>query len=144
MTSLEQLARPIPFEEVVSEVPARFRIPLRRVFANGGLLAPKTLSAVVEVLRKMDPILGEKLGRLSASRRELIAALGDREKLGAALEIAGVGTDEMLQWTPATISIPSTTIATPCLQTVCPESANMRLSIGTPSMPRASTTSASE
>jgi hypothetical protein len=67
MTSLEQLARPIPFEEVVSEVPARFKIPLRRVFANGGLLAPKTLSAVVEVLRKMDPILGEKLGRLSAS-----------------------------------------------------------------------------
>jgi hypothetical protein len=112
MTSLEQLARPIPFEEVVGEVSARFRTPLRRIFAHGGLLAPKTLSAVVEVLREKDPILGEKLSRMSASRKELIAALGDREKenlalqketLAAALEIAGVGTNEILQWTPATI-----------------------------------------
>jgi hypothetical protein len=112
MTSLEELARPIPFEKVVNRVPARFRTPLRRVLLNGGLLAPKTLSAVVEILREMDPVLGEKLSRMSASRRELLAALGDREKenlalqketLAAALEIAGVGTNEILEWTPATI-----------------------------------------
>jgi hypothetical protein len=104
MTSLEELARPIPFEEVVSRVPARLRTPLRRALVNGGLLAPKTLSAVVEILREMDPVLGEKLSRMSASRRELLAALGEREKenlalqketLAAALEIAGVGTTEI-------------------------------------------------
>jgi hypothetical protein len=112
MTSLEALARPIPFEEVVGRVPAKFKTPLRKVISNGGLLPPKTLSAVVEVLTELDSALGEKLSRLSASRRELIAALGEREKenlalqketLAAALAIAGVGTQEILEWTPATI-----------------------------------------
>lgn len=50
----------------------------------------------------MDSTLGEKLARMSASRRELIGSLGERERenlalqketLAAALEIAGVGTE---------------------------------------------------
>jgi hypothetical protein len=112
MTSLDALARPIPFEELVRRVPKRFKAPLRKFLATGGLLPPKTLSAVVEALREMDAALGDKLSRMSASRRELIAALGEREKenlalqketLAAALEIAGLGTHQILEWTPASI-----------------------------------------
>jgi len=112
MTSLEEIERPINFEDIIERVPNRFKKPLRTIVSNGGLLPPKTLRAVVEVLTDMDGSLGEKLSRMSSSRRELIAALGEREKenlalqketLSAALEIAGVGTHEILEWTPATI-----------------------------------------
>lgn len=112
MTSLEALARPIPFEDLVERVPAKVKAPLRKAISNGGLLPPKTLSAVVDVLTEMDSVLGAKLSRMSASRRELIAALGQREKenlalqketLAAALEIAGVGTREILEWTPGSV-----------------------------------------
>lgn len=112
MTSLDALAQPIPFGTIIGRIPNRFKAPLQKAFTNGGLLPPKTLSAVVEVLREMDATLGDKLGRMSAGRRELIASLGEREKenlalqketLAVALEIAGVGTHEILEWTPATI-----------------------------------------
>jgi hypothetical protein len=112
MTSLDALARPIPFGAIVDRVSNRFKSPLRKVVTTGGLIPPKTLSAVVEVLREMDSTLGEKLARMSASRRELIGSLGERERenlalqketLAAALEIAGVGTQEILEWTPATV-----------------------------------------
>lgn len=112
MTSLEALSAPIPFERIVDRVPSNVRGSLRRVIANGGLLPPKTLKAVVAVLSEIDPALGVKLNRLSESRARLIADLGDREKenlalqketLSAALEIAGIGTQDVLEWTPATI-----------------------------------------
>ncbi|NEW98073.1 hypothetical protein [Rhodopseudomonas sp. BR0G17] len=112
MISLEALTRPIPFEEVIGRVPAKFKPGLRKALSISGLLPPKTMSAVVDVLSEMDPVLQEKLSRMSASRRELMAALGDREKknlalqketLGAALEIAGVGTQGILEWTPGTV-----------------------------------------
>jgi hypothetical protein len=110
MTTLDGLERPIPFEQIVKRLPSKLQAPLKRVVANGGLLPPKTLKAVVDVLSEMDTKLGAKLNRLSSSRDQLIAALGDKEKanlavqketLSAALEIAGVGTHEILEWTPA-------------------------------------------
>jgi hypothetical protein len=109
MISLQALARPIPFDEVVSQVPPRFKAPLTRVVSKGGLLSPKTLRAVVEVLSKLDSTLADKLRRMSAGRQELIDALSPRqqenlalqkESLAAALEIAGVGTNEILEWSP--------------------------------------------
>jgi hypothetical protein len=111
MTSLQALELPIPFPQIVANVAPKFRAPLERVITNGGLLPPKTLKAVVAVLTEMDPTLGAKLNRLSAGRDQLIAALGAKEKenlalqkeaLAAALEIAGVGTHEILEWSPAT------------------------------------------
>ncbi len=112
MTSLQALDLPIPFQQIVANVAPKFRAPLERVITNNGLLPPKTLKAVVAVLTEMDPMLGAKLNRLSASRDQLIAALGAKEKenlalqketLAAALEIAGVGTHEILEWSPATL-----------------------------------------
>lgn len=110
MTSLEALAKPIAFGQIAQRVPAKFQAPLRRVIENGGLLPPKTLKAVVDVLTDLDADLGSKLDRLSSSRDQLIAALGkaesrnlalQKETLSIALAIAGVGTHEVLEWTPA-------------------------------------------
>lgn len=112
MTSLQKLEPEIAFSDIINRLARKFRSPLERVIANGGLLPPKTLKAVVDVLTEMDPALGGKLQRLSASRDQQIAALGARERqnlalqketLAAALEIAGVGTHEILEWTPATV-----------------------------------------
>jgi hypothetical protein len=111
MTSLDELNTAISFQRVIRLVPKKFQAPLRRVLAEGGLLPPKTLKAVVDVLTAMDPVLGEKLNRLSTSRDQLIAAIPPRAKenlalqketLSAALSIAGVGTREILEWTPTT------------------------------------------
>src|SRR4051794_7507179 len=76
MTSLEELARPIPFEEIAERVPVRFRAPLRKITADGGLLPPKTMKAVIDALSEMDPELAAKLERFSSSRDQLIAELG--------------------------------------------------------------------
>jgi hypothetical protein len=110
MISLEALRQPIPFERIVEDVPAKFRAPLKKIVENGGMLPPKTLKAVVSVLSPMDARLATKLSRMSASRAQLIAELTHRERenlalqketLSAALEIAGIGTHEILEWTPA-------------------------------------------
>ncbi|MER8646706.1 hypothetical protein [Mesorhizobium sp. M1252] len=76
-------------------------------------MPPKTLKAVVDALSQMDSVLGTKLSRMSASRAQLIAELGERERenlalqketLSAALEIAGVGTHDVLGWNPVATS----------------------------------------
>ena len=111
MNSLQALEPPIALSEIVLRVPPKFRAPLERVLTNDGLLPPKTLKAVVAVLSEMDSKLGEKLDRLSANRAQQIAGLGARvrenlalqkETLATALEIAGVGTRQILEWSPAT------------------------------------------
>jgi hypothetical protein len=112
MTSLVAVEPTIPFTEIVAKVPRRVRAPLERVIASGGVLPPKTLKAVVAVLSEMNPSLGQKLERLSASRDQAIAGLGDRERqnlafqketLASALQIAGVGTQEILEWSPSSV-----------------------------------------
>jgi hypothetical protein len=75
MTCLEALKPPISFPDIIARAPPKFRARLERVIANGGLLPPKTLKAVVAVLSEMDPTLGTKLNRLSASRDQLIVGL---------------------------------------------------------------------
>ena len=111
MDSLEELGRPISFELITATVGPKFRAPLRKTIAIGGLLSPKTQNAVVAALSEMDERLRTKLARLSETRRALIAELGTRERenlalqkeaLTAALEIAGVGTADILKWTPET------------------------------------------
>ncbi|WP_331326921.1 hypothetical protein [Methylobacterium fujisawaense] len=111
MNSLEELGRPISFELIIASIEPKFRGPLRKTIAVGGLLSPKTQSAVVAALSEMDERLRAKLVRLSETRRALIAELGIRERenlalqkeaLTAALEIAGVGTADVLEWTPET------------------------------------------
>lgn len=111
MTSLDALNAPIRLSKIIRLVPKKFQAPLRRMLAKGGLLPPKTLKAVVDVLAQIDEDLGSKLNRLSTSRAQLIAAIDSREKenlalqketLSAALSIAGIPTHEILEWSPET------------------------------------------
>jgi hypothetical protein len=111
LTSLHRLRRPISFSEILRAMPTNLRGYLERAFESGGLIPPKTVRAVVDVLGEMDPDLREMLDRLSASRADMIAGLGTRarenlalqkETLATALAIAGVQAEEILAWSPST------------------------------------------
>lgn len=109
LTSLHELERPISFPEILRAMPTTLKGYLERAFENGGLIPPKTLLAVVNVLGELDPALRDVLDRLSAGRAELISALGHRaqenlalqkEALATALAIAGIQAEEVLEWSP--------------------------------------------
>jgi hypothetical protein len=108
--TLEEIAHPISFDRLQNILPAKFRIPFKRVVEHGGLLPPKTMKAVVAALSEIDRGLGEKLARLSADRDQLLERFGARQKqnlalqketLSAALTITGVDTHQILDWVPA-------------------------------------------
>ena len=110
MHALEALAKPITFESLLENVPPKIKPILTRVLGAEGVLPPKTMQAVVAALQKMDPSLVGKLARLSAARSERIAALGrktkenlalQKEALTTALSVAGIGTEDVLDWSPS-------------------------------------------
>lgn len=110
LTRVEKLASPIPFETLIGLVPSRFRAPLRSALTEGGLLPPKTFSAVVEALRQHDTKLAERLSRLSQTRTEQVRALTpeqranlalQKETVSVALEVAGLPRDVVLDWSPS-------------------------------------------
>jgi hypothetical protein len=110
MHALERLEKPIAYELLLKSVPAKVKPTLTRVLNSGGILPPKTMQAVVAALQQIDPALIGKLARLSATRAEQIAALGEKTKenlalqkeaLTTALSVAGIGTDNVLDWSPS-------------------------------------------
>ena len=107
MKDLQKLQTPVSFNELVQRVPTNVRKHLERVIENGSVLPPRTMQAVVATLGKMDPALGRRLDRLSEARALRLAALApqarenlalQKESLTTALEIAGVGSDSVLDW----------------------------------------------
>lgn len=109
MQELNELARPIGFEEIESGIPTRFRAHLKRVWTQGGLFPPKTLGAFVDRIVELDASVGGRLARYSERRREALGRLRPREDenlafqketLGIALEISGISRDELLAWQP--------------------------------------------
>lgn len=109
MTLLHQLRRPIEYTDLVERMPRNTQTYLRRTLAEGGLLPPKTLAALIAVLTEIDPTLKAQLHRFSQTRAERIAAMSREEKenlalqketLTAALQIAGIGSLEILDWSP--------------------------------------------
>jgi hypothetical protein len=109
MSSLQQLHRPIKFEELIDRAPARVRSHLSRSLAVGGKLPPKTLGATVDILLGLDPALSGRLARFSELRSARLAGLTataranlaiQKETVGVALQIAGIGTEEVLSWSP--------------------------------------------
>ncbi len=109
MTELQRLERPLPFDELVGLVPARFRAPLRRMLGSGGLLPPKTFAAVADALTARDPGLASRLMRFSENHARAIRDLKPKERenlavqkesLGLSLALAGVPRTEMLSWSP--------------------------------------------
>jgi hypothetical protein len=110
MSSLQLLARPILFDELISRAPARLRRPLGKILDGGGQLPPKSLGAVIDALLSLEPGLSSRLERFSERRAELLARLTrigrsnlavQKETLTVALQIAGIETEEVLTWSPS-------------------------------------------
>jgi hypothetical protein len=109
MTSIQELRRPIRFEELVERAPLRVRSHLARLLAAGGKLPPKTLGATVDILLGLEPDLSGRLARFSELRAARLAGLTlsartnlaiQKETVTAALQIAGISTEEVLAWSP--------------------------------------------
>ncbi len=109
MRALQPLSRPIAFRELLERAPSRLTVHLRRVLSAGGKLPPKSLGAVVDIVLALQPDLGPRLARFSERRAEILSRLTpparenlaiQKETLTAALQIAGLGTDEVLAWSP--------------------------------------------
>jgi hypothetical protein len=110
MDDLQKLQKPIAFDELIQLVPNKFRVTLRDRLNNDGLLPPKTLAAVVDVMTKHDPSIAPRLARFSERRAAALRALkpeerqnlaAQKEALGLALDIAGLPRSELLTWSPS-------------------------------------------
>lgn len=110
MTDLQPLARPVRFRTLVNKAPARLRPHLNKILPTGGKLPPKSLGAVVDALLDLQPELAQRLARFSDRRAELLSRLTpaarmnfaiQKETVATALEIAQIGTDELMAWAPA-------------------------------------------
>ena len=110
MTDLQPLARPVRFRTLVNRAPARLRPHLNKILPTGGKLPPKSLGAVVDALLDLQPELAQRLARFSDRRAELLSRLTpaarmnfaiQKETVATALEIAQIGTDELMAWAPA-------------------------------------------
>ncbi len=109
MSSLEPLARPVKFRTLINRAPSRVRAHLRRILPSGGKLPPKSLGAVIDTLIALEPDLATRLARFSDRRAELLRRLTptaqmnfaiQKETVATALEIAQIGTEQLLAWTP--------------------------------------------
>ncbi len=110
MSALFALESPIRFEEIARRLPSRFKAHVSRILTSGGVLPNKSLGAVIEILLAIEPGLARPLGRFSERRASVLARITSeqranlaiqKETLSVALKIAGMETDEVLQWMPA-------------------------------------------
>lgn len=109
MSDIEPLTCPILFAKLSDRAPARLRAHLNRTLSSGGILPPKTLGALVDIVLELQPDLESRLARFSESRAIHLSQITDsartnlalqKETLATALNIAGLGTEEVLAWTP--------------------------------------------
>jgi hypothetical protein len=110
MSDLEPLARPVRFRTLINKAPGRLRAHLRKILPTGGKLPPKSLGAVIDTLLDLEPDLANRLARFSDRRAELLSRLTpaarmnfaiQKETVATALEIAQIGTEELMAWAPA-------------------------------------------
>ena len=109
MRELVPLEKPVRFEEIARRTPSRFKAHVTRVLAAGGVLPNKSLGAVIEILLAIEPGLAGPLGRFSERRAAVLTRITpeqsanlaiQKETLSVALRIAGMDTEEVLQWVP--------------------------------------------
>jgi hypothetical protein len=109
MRQLIRLKKPISFDEVTIRLPSRFKTHVKRILTNGGMLPSKSLGAVIDVLLAIEPALTGPLGRFSDSRAAALGRITPRQRdnlalqketVSVALRIAGMDTDEVLDWSP--------------------------------------------
>jgi hypothetical protein len=105
----EKLAAPISVRRVVNRLPKRNKTYTEQRFAAGGLLSEKSFAAVVEAIRQLAPHSSTILERYSSARVERINRLSPRarenlahqkEAVLTALSIAGIGREEVQEWSP--------------------------------------------
>lgn len=110
MTALEPLPKPVRFRTLINRAPSRVRAHLTRILPSGGKLPPKSLGAVIDTLIDLEPDLAMRLVRFSDRRAELLGRLTpiarmnlaiQKETVATALEIAQIGTEELMAWAPA-------------------------------------------
>jgi len=110
MIDLQPLTRPVRFRTLINKAPARLRAHLSKILPAGGKLPPKSLGAVVDTLLDLQPELAQRLARFSDRRAALLSRLTpaarmnfaiQKETVATALEIAQIGTDELMAWAPA-------------------------------------------
>ena len=110
LSNLHELTNPIPFTSLVQSVAQKFKVHLQRVFDEGGVLSPKTMTATVAALIAFDNGLTSRFARFSADRAEVLALLSSKEKISLALQkdtltlalqIGGIDTEEVLDWIPS-------------------------------------------
>ena len=109
LRSVEALEHPIPFTQLLEGVPARVRPHVERILASGGKLPPKSLGAVVDAILRLQPGLAHRLERFSDRRAEILSDMTEtvranlavqKETFATALQIAGIGTEELSAWSP--------------------------------------------
>ncbi|MCU1314910.1 MAG: hypothetical protein JWN63_232 [Candidatus Acidoferrum typicum] len=109
LRSLEPLKRPIPFKRLLKHAPKRFARHLRQRLNSGGKLPPKSAGAFIDTILELEPTLAPRLERFSKRRAERLRRLTSREKanlaeqketLSTALALAGIGTNDVLAWSP--------------------------------------------
>ena len=105
----EKLATPISVRRVLNRLPKRNKAYAEKRFAAGGLLSEKSFAAVVDVISQLAPQASSLLERYSSERVERINRLSRRvrenlayqkEAVLTALSIAGIGREEVQEWSP--------------------------------------------
>ncbi|MFN9800161.1 MAG: hypothetical protein ACK54P_09105 [Bacteroidota bacterium] len=109
MSGIELLIRPIRFSELTERAPARFRLHFDKTLESGGILPPRTLGALVDIVLALQPELATRLARFSERREKQITKIGEeartmlamqKDALTTALQLAGLETEEVLSWSP--------------------------------------------
>lgn len=100
---------PIPLERIRQTLPARHMTVVDRE----GILPPKGGQAVVQAIRELAPHLEATLVRLSSDRRRRLPPgrrgqllSQERDAVGIALELAGVGRTPLASWTEGAVNAP--------------------------------------
>jgi hypothetical protein len=105
----EALAEPLSVRKLLSRLPKRNAVSVRKRFQSGGLLTEKGFTAVVETICQIAPQASTLLERFSQTRTERIGRLSDRAKdnlaqqkeaLLTALSIAGLSREPVQEWAP--------------------------------------------
>lgn len=95
--------------DILTRAPANVRRHISGIFKNGGVLPPKSFSAVVDAIYSIDSEISSLLTRYGTQRREAIANLSEsvieslaaqKEAIGSALNFAGLDRSPLLEWTP--------------------------------------------
>ncbi|WP_419949132.1 hypothetical protein [Candidatus Palauibacter sp.] len=109
LRELEPLSRPISFGELESQASSSVRWHLRERLVHGGLLPEKTRLTFLTRIIQLDEVAARRLARYERRERIIQQFSGhmeenlalQKETVGLALRLAGISTDQELEWDPS-------------------------------------------